>query len=217
MASNGTWGDCTLLTGFDAGSRDIHWRTVNDNVMGGRSSGAHKIAGGSLVFEGITNTNGGGFSSIRSVRTQLDMAGAGLVLKLRGDGRTYSFRLASRVQRATWWADFPTSGEWETVFVPFASFTPRWRGMRLRGPELRPEMADGLGLMIYDKRDGRFALEVDSISHCGDQAGSTVTAQSPAQWAAPEGQPSATVLRAHEARLLPAGQNQADSAQHATG
>ncbi len=159
-------GACKVLTDFDGDTGDIRWRTVNDGVMGGRSRGDHRVTKGLLVFRGATNTNGGGFSSIRSVRQRLNLAGEGLTLRLRGDGRTYTFRLSSRTQRATWWADFSTSGEWETVFVPFSDFSPRWRGMRLNGPDLRPELADGLGLMIYDKRDGPFALDVDSISNC---------------------------------------------------
>ena len=44
----------------------LEWRIVNDNVMGGRSIGDFKISEESLSFFGATNTNGGGFSSIRS-------------------------------------------------------------------------------------------------------------------------------------------------------
>ena len=170
VASGAAAGQCVALTEFAAEPGDIRWRTVNDNVMGGRSRGGYRIEDGALRFRGSTNTNGGGFSSIRSVPKSLALNGDGLALRLRGDGRTYTFRLASYTMRATWWAEFPTKGEWETVFVPFEAFTPRWRGMRLAGPDLRPELVDALGLMIYDKRDGAFALTVDWIAACDTEA-----------------------------------------------
>lgn len=166
VACDAASAQCGHLTDFDSAPGDIRWRTVNDTVMGGRSRGGFRIDDGTLQFRGSTNTNGGGFSSIRSVPAALALAGDGLTLRLRGDGRVYTFRLASSAMRATWWAEFPTTGEWETIFVPFEAFTPRWRGMRLKGPALRAGRVDALGLMIYDKRDGPFALDVDWIAAC---------------------------------------------------
>ena len=52
----------------------VEWRTVNDNVMGGRSVGDFKVGGSTLNFKGRTNTNGGGFSSIRASAQSLDLA-----------------------------------------------------------------------------------------------------------------------------------------------
>ena len=154
-----------VLTTFDGGDADIRWRVVNDNVMGGRSNGGFQIDSGSLVFAGETNTRGGGFSSIRSVPAPLSVADSaeGFELNLKGDGRTYIFR-AETADGVSYWAEFPTTEEWGTVQVPFASFKPRWRGRYYRGPELDPEKIVSIGLMIYDGRDGEFLLEVDRIS-----------------------------------------------------
>ena len=67
---------------------NLQWIVVNDNVMGGRSNGGFDIDGGELRFAGSTNTNGGGFSSIRTGRLDLDLASHdGVVLRVRGDGR----------------------------------------------------------------------------------------------------------------------------------
>ena len=88
---------------------------------------------------------------------------------MRGDGRRYTFRLTTwRARRGgyepAYWADFETrDGTWETVEVPFSRFRPHWRGRWLDGPELDPAAVDGLGLMIYDGKDGPFQLEVDWI------------------------------------------------------
>ena len=58
-----------LLLIFDFSEDDIHekWIVVNDNVMGGRSKGGFAFIKNKLVFSGSTNTNGGGFSSIRTI------------------------------------------------------------------------------------------------------------------------------------------------------
>lgn len=153
-----------VLTTFDGGSEDIRWRVVNDNVMGGRSDGGFQISSGSLLFKGSTNTRGGGFSSIRSVPTPLALpeSAAGFELHLKGDGRTYTFRIETS-EGVSYWAEFPTTEEWSIAQVPFSRFKPRWRGGWLSGPELEPAKIVGIGLMIYDGRDGGFLLEVDRI------------------------------------------------------
>ena len=154
-----------LITAFDGSSQDLTWLTVNDNVMGGRSTGGFAIESGILVFTGATNTNGGGFSSIRSTPRKLALGdAAGVMLRLRGDGRTYTFRLETGSQ-VSYWAEFSTQGgsDWEEVRVPFADFTPRWRGQLLDGPPLDRAAIVSLGIMIYDSLDGPFRLEVDWI------------------------------------------------------
>ena len=53
--------------------------------------------------------------------------------------------------------------EWLELRIPFTEFWPNWRGMRLPGPPLDKPAIDALGIMIYDKQDGDFKLEVDWI------------------------------------------------------
>jgi NADH dehydrogenase [ubiquinone] 1 alpha subcomplex assembly factor 1 len=162
----------TARTLTDFGSESaITWTTVNDNVMGGRSQGGFRVSEGVLRFEGATNTNGGGFSSIRSRPVRLDLSAyEGVRLRVRADGRRYTFRLTTSTSRSgryapSYWADFETEKgtEWQVVDVPFSSFRPRWRGSNLSGPALDLAHVDSLGLMIYDKKDGAFRLDVDWI------------------------------------------------------
>ena len=159
-----------LLTDF--GSRSaLSWITVNDNVMGGRSRGGFESRAGILRFTGSTNTKGGGFSSIRSRPTRLDLSGyEGIRLRVRGDGRRYTFRLTTQTSRRgryapSYGADFETrrAAAWQNVEIPFRDFRPSWRGRKLDGPALDLGSIDSLGLMIYDKKDGPFAIEVDWI------------------------------------------------------
>ena len=75
-------------------ARSLDWRVINDNVMGGRSLGNITHAGEFLSFSGSLNTNGGGFASIRVPASNLLFGEAtGVRLRVRGDGRDYTFRL----------------------------------------------------------------------------------------------------------------------------
>lgn len=162
-------GEERALADFGADPGAPGWYVVNDNVMGGRSEGGFTIEGGELRFAGRTNTNGGGFSSIRTKPLQLDLSQhAGIRLKVKGDGRRYTWRLTTnarwRGREISYWADFDTEdGAWSTVDIPFSRFIPRYRGTRLDGPELDPAQITGMGLMIYDKLDGPFELHLASV------------------------------------------------------
>ena len=159
-----------LLTDFTAESTDMGWFVVNDNVMGGRSDGEFEQADGLLDFTGRTNTNGGGFSSIRTQPMELALTDhSGIQLRVKGDGRRYMWRLTTdarwRGRQVGYWAEFPTEdGVWTTVNLPWSNFRPQYRGYRLDGPALDPAQITGMGLMIYDGLDGPFALQLESVS-----------------------------------------------------
>lgn len=162
-------GATRLLVDFSTEQDDIDWYVVNDNVMGGRSDGNFTIERGALIFTGRTNTNGGGFSSIRARHVQRDLSQyEGIRLRVWGDGRRYTWRLATnarwRGRPVSYWADFDTeTNAWSTVDIPFSSFVPRFQGTRLDGPELDQKQVAGMGVMIYDKQDGPFELRLASV------------------------------------------------------
>lgn len=165
-----------LITDFMPGSADLGWYVVNDNVMGGRSEGGFEVEEGRLYFTGNTNTNGGGFSSIRSEPLQLDLSRYdGIRLRIKGDGRRYTWRLTTaarwRGRQIAYWADFETRDDaWTSVDVPFSGFVPRFRGYQLDGPKLDPGQVRGMGLMIYDNQDGPFELHLASVHAYSKQA-----------------------------------------------
>ncbi len=163
-------GDELMLTDFSEDSPELDWYVQNDNVMGGRSEGGFDFdKQGMLIFAGSTNTNGGGFSSIRTRPFKLDLSAyRGIRLRVKADGRRYTWQLQSaaryRGYRVSYWADFDTlDGEWDTVDIPFADFYPQVRGFKLDGPELDTSEITELGLYIYDKKDGPFELHLDSV------------------------------------------------------
>jgi NADH dehydrogenase [ubiquinone] 1 alpha subcomplex assembly factor 1 len=158
-----------MVTDFTSASPDLGWYVQNDNVMGGRSEGGFDMGEDELIFAGSTNTNGGGFSSIRTSPFELNLAAhEGIQLRVKGDGRQYTWQLQTealyRGYRVSYWAEFDTKdGEWITVNIPFAKFYPQFRGFKLDGPELDTSQITEMGLYIYDKKDGPFELRVDSI------------------------------------------------------
>ncbi len=164
-----------VLTSFE--DNEWGWYRVLDGVMGGRSSGRFELRDGRLDFRGVLNTNGGGFASVRSRERSVSLRGLeGIRLRLRADGRRYSMRLTQGGARGgvTYQADVPTvaspgsdasePGPWESVWVPFADFTPRWRGRQLDLPPLDPERVVGLGFTLADGVDGPFRVELDEIA-----------------------------------------------------
>lgn len=158
-----------LLTDFTPTGADLGWYVVNDNVMGGRSLGDFAAETQMLRFSGRTNTDGGGFSSIRTGQLDLDLSAYdGIRVRVKGDGRRYTWRIATdarwRGQPVGYWADFDTrDAAWITVDIPFARFAPKFRGYALDGPALDSRRVLGMGLMIYDKKDGPFELQLDSV------------------------------------------------------
>jgi NADH dehydrogenase [ubiquinone] 1 alpha subcomplex assembly factor 1 len=154
---------------FESDDAASQWITVNDNVMGGRSKGDFEIKKGELIFSGSTNTDGGGFSSIRTRPGKLGFKGKeGVIIRFKGDGRTYKFDVRMGNNSVAHRADFKTvkgSGDWQTVKISFDSLVPTWRGRGL--PKLLNKLKkleiQSLGFMIYDKKDGPFELKVDWI------------------------------------------------------
>lgn len=169
LYSTASAGPSKLVTDFSHDPGSLEWFVVNDDVMGGRSSGGFELSDGSLVFSGSTNTRGGGFSSIRSRGPRMDLAEfSGIRLRVKGDGRRYSWQLRTsasyRGRELGFWSEFETAaGRWLEIDLPFAEFVPKFRGNELDLAPPDPADIRGMGLMIADGKDGPFAIAVDSV------------------------------------------------------
>lgn len=165
--------DCSALAVFDSPEAVDAWRAVNDNVMGGRSSGGPQYRDGELVFSGSINTDGGGFSSIRAPLASGALAGVdGLKLTIRSDGRGYRLTLRSDVQYrgvdVAYRAEIAVArpGEWSDSVVLFDDLEPSVRGRSVPAPAFDPAKAASIGIIISDGEDGPFELAVRSIHTC---------------------------------------------------
>jgi uncharacterized surface protein with fasciclin (FAS1) repeats len=161
---------------FDGGIKG--WQTVLDGVMGGLSTG--RIAAGesgTLRFTGeLSLENNGGFSQIRTAVPEGTFAGTkGLLLRVKGDGRTYQCDIRSsrlRLMAGGYQSRFETkAGEWTEVEIPFDQCVANSFGQRIRNaPPLDPASIESVGITLSDKKEGPFAIEVDWIRPMGAAA-----------------------------------------------
>lgn len=145
------------------------WRPVLDGVMGGLSTGVMARASEGLRFSGeVSLENNGGFSSFRRSTPLPDLSAFdGLRIRVRGDGQVYklNLRTEARWDGMSWRIAFPTKkGEWTTHDVAFEDFIPTWRGRLVtRATSLDTSSIDQVSLMITDKQEGPFQIDVASI------------------------------------------------------
>ena len=161
----------TPLISFQSPEEASAWRTVNDDVMGGRSLGGSVVEAGQLLFTGVINTNGGGFSSVRREMEPgaLDEART-IILSVKSDGRAYRLIAQTdarfRGRYVSYQAPIPMSpaGEWSDVRIAFSDFVPSVFGRNVPASEFSPSKVTQLGFIIADDVDGDFALSVSLIS-----------------------------------------------------
>lgn len=153
-------------------SLDAGWTTVNDPVMGGRSTSTVTYSNGGLVFSGtISLENNGGFASARSPEDpDIGRRAAGATsIRVRavGDGKTYVLKVGAAGQSWSYIQRFRTeAGVQRTYELPVAAFQPV--GMRLNpAPQapatLDPSSISGVSVYILDKQQGPFAITITGI------------------------------------------------------
>ena len=155
-----------LIYDFTEDNPATNWITVNDNVMGGRSEGGFSFNKKRLIFSGTTNTNGGGFSSIRTNPSDFSLCDKeGLHIRYKGDGRTYKLGFRIEGKSVSYRSNFTTGNGWQEVRIPFDEMDVSWRGRPLSKDEhpLIKSKIRSIEFMIYDKQDGPFKLQVDWI------------------------------------------------------
>ena len=90
----------TILYDFKPNCSLSDWKIVDDTVMGGRSSGNFSISeNGTGLFDGsVSLENNGGFSSVRHRAKSVSLVDFdSFILKLKGDGKSYQFRVKDDV------------------------------------------------------------------------------------------------------------------------
>jgi len=147
-----------------------NWITLNDGVMGGRSIGKMSWAADHMHWEGQTSLqNNGGFASVRSPWSSMDLSGmSAVVIVCKGTGGPFKLTLETSQQ---WWmpyayASFTPSNDWSEITIPLKAF--QWSQAQLgdlktvSSKELREVLRSGL--MKYDGTASAFELEVKSIA-----------------------------------------------------
>jgi NADH dehydrogenase [ubiquinone] 1 alpha subcomplex assembly factor 1 len=156
---------------FSFDEQEKPWFSVNDNVMGGISRGgfSRTDTGNGLFSGALSLKNNGGFSTIRSPARNLGLANYdGVILRVRGDGRTYNFSARkddSLRGVLNWQTSFETKkGEWMDIRIPFDKLSLRIMGRWVRGAKgISPSDVRGFSVSIADKDETPYRLEIASI------------------------------------------------------
>lgn len=189
------------ITEFD-GKDGMNWQVVNDGVMGGLSEGhLTPTDTGTMKFDGMLSLeNNGGFSTFRSGDVDLNLCNdLGLLLRVKGDGRTYQARLATdaryRGMEVSFSAEFATKkGEWMEAKVPFADFKGSFRGTDLPKVAFDPSKIRRVSILLGDKKQAPFEIEIDYIRTYGKGQGNYT--ERPAEKASGEQAPARLIATA---------------------
>ena len=176
----------TSLFQFSEASDAGKWQIVNDGVMGGRSNSQASITklesgdkesgdnaetgNGVMRFAGnLSLENNGGFASVRSrpaASLGLD-AGQTIVLRVKGDGRRYTFNLYTPDRRTafSYQLEFDTTaGQWTEVKLPVDKFVAHSFGRPIPSMKLTPSQVQSVGILLGDKNPGPFEILIDWIN-----------------------------------------------------
>ena len=157
-----------IIFDFTTKSDIQKWTIVDDIVMGGKSSSTFNLnSEGFGVFKGrISLQNNGGFSSLRYQfkRININKQHTNVIIKLRGDGKTYQFRIKSNSgDNYSYISNFVTSGEWQEIVIPLKDMYPSFRGRKLDKPNFPKEYIEEIGFLIGNKKEETFKLLIDKI------------------------------------------------------
>ena len=156
----------TLLD-FSNDASTKQWKVVDDVVMGGRSTGNFEVTedGNGKFFGIVSLENNGGFSSVRfDLETVQVRPNSKIKIRLKGDGKTYQFRVKARKSDYySYTIPFTTSGSWETIEIPIAAMYPSFRGRRLDLPNFGQETIEELRFLIGNKKAELFELWIEKI------------------------------------------------------
>ena len=141
------------------------WEIVNDNVMGGVSTGDFKIQNNKLFFFGkLSSKFNGGFASIRTrERIQLNSCEK-INLKVIGDGNTYQIRIKDNLSNYYSYAqDFKTNGLEQEITLSLSGFKPVFRGTPLSLENFDKKLITELTFMIVSKKEPDFKLQIIEV------------------------------------------------------
>jgi monofunctional biosynthetic peptidoglycan transglycosylase len=140
------------------------WHAINDEVMGGLSSGTMVSSDEGLCFKGVLSLrNNGGFSSVRRTVSEDFSDSRGIRLTIKGDGRRYQLRLRQdqNFDGIAWRHEFSTDGSLQVIELPYPEFEAVVRGRIIKDAgAINPAMIRQIGFLIADKIEGRFSLSV---------------------------------------------------------
>ena len=140
-------------------------RVVNDGVMGGISQSRLRADPEGMFFEGVVSlANNGGFASMRfpaSFPQQTNL----LELVVRGESKRYKFILRTeKAPQVVYESDFLAEASWHSYRFKLDEFKSTFRGRLVQAPTLSFSDVAEVGILIADKQDGDFRLQIRTLT-----------------------------------------------------
>lgn len=156
------------LFNFSKKSRLDQWKIVNDEVMGGVSTGLLQLnTNGNGLFSGHVSLDyNGGFTIVQYNLDLIDVKKySSFVIRLKGDGKKYQFRCkSSPTQRHSYNFSFVTRKSWEIITIPFKKMSPYFRGNTLMMPNYLGDHLAQIAIFIGNNKEEDFSLAIDYIT-----------------------------------------------------
>ena len=144
-----------------------NWFVINDTVMGGVSAGKiGKDTAGNGLFEGhVSLDNNGGFTSVRYDAGKIKLQGySKFLIVLKGDGKAYRFNVKTNSKDYYAYVyGFKTTGNWQTIEIPFSNMVPSFRGQLLNMANFSGDYMEEIGILIGNKIAEDFKMAIDNI------------------------------------------------------
>lgn len=156
-----------MVFNFNKNADINKWLITNDNVMGGLSTSKMILNNeGNGVFLGtVSIDNNGGFAMTRlPVDLIIDDRKTKVVVKLKGDGKAYQFRIKSSNSQRYWYIQtFQTTTSWQTIELPLNGFFPSFRGYKLNKDNFSSNTIKEIAILVGNKKNEAFKLEIEKI------------------------------------------------------
>lgn len=154
--------------GETTGGQD--WIIVNDDVMGGLSDSKATLTKNGLLFKGnLSLKNNGGFASIRSSNQKFDLSKYTTIkIKFRSTGRDFALQFSDSKLffKPNYKHIFGSStGDWEIAELKMSNFKEYRMGQvsEAKVSKQKFENIIRLGVILSDKKEGPFEIEIDYI------------------------------------------------------
>ncbi|WP_394772371.1 CIA30 family protein, partial [Mucilaginibacter sp.] len=124
-------------------------------------------AAGNGLFEGhVSLDNNGGFTSVRYDAGKIKLQGySKFLIKLKGDGKAYQFRVKTNSKDYYAYVySFETTGNWQTIEIPFSNMGPSFRGQLLNMANFFGDYMEEIGILIGNKIAEDFKIAIHNIT-----------------------------------------------------
>jgi len=144
----------------------VRWgRIVNDGVMGGVSQSSLRPDPEGMFFEGVVSlANNGGFASMR-FPASFPQQTHSLEWVVRGESRRYKFILRTeKAAQVIYESDFLAASTWQPHRFKTEDFKSSFRGRLVQAPALSFSDVNEVGILIADKQEGDFRLQIRTLT-----------------------------------------------------